>query len=155
MPIGKNSLKRVTNNGYSAVNTSAPDMENSEISLVSEAKAHTEEILAPRTDEGKAAIARAKEKVSAAKEAKKRTEAKKKPAEKITPAEKAKETVKSMSARGKKTVKTATKSDAASAKKSTAKTAVKAEAAPKVEKVAERAGEGYVNLGGSLPYYLL
>ena len=31
MPIGKNALKRVSNNGYSGVNTSAPDMENSEI----------------------------------------------------------------------------------------------------------------------------
>ena len=31
MPIGKNALKRVSNNGYSNVNTSAPDMENSEI----------------------------------------------------------------------------------------------------------------------------
>lgn len=31
MPIGKNALKRVTNNGYSKVNTSAPDMENSEV----------------------------------------------------------------------------------------------------------------------------
>ena len=31
MPIGKNALKRVSNNGYSKVNTSAPDMENSEI----------------------------------------------------------------------------------------------------------------------------
>ena len=31
MPIGKNSLKRVTNNGYSAVKTSAPDMENSSV----------------------------------------------------------------------------------------------------------------------------
>ena len=30
MPIGKNALKRVTNNGYSNVTTSAPDMENSE-----------------------------------------------------------------------------------------------------------------------------
>ena len=30
MPIGKNALKRVTNNGYSNVSTSAPDMENSE-----------------------------------------------------------------------------------------------------------------------------
>ncbi len=29
MPIGKNSIKRVTNNGYSKVTTSAPDMENS------------------------------------------------------------------------------------------------------------------------------
>ena len=31
MPIGKNALKRVSNNGYSGVNTSAPDMENSVI----------------------------------------------------------------------------------------------------------------------------
>lgn len=29
MPIGKNSIKRVTNNGYSKVTSSAPDMENS------------------------------------------------------------------------------------------------------------------------------
>ena len=29
MPIGKNSIKRVTNNGYSKVKTTAPDMENS------------------------------------------------------------------------------------------------------------------------------
>lgn len=29
MPIGKNSIKRVTNNGYSKVASSAPDMENS------------------------------------------------------------------------------------------------------------------------------
>ena len=31
MPIGKNALKRVSNNGYSKVNTSAPDMEHSEV----------------------------------------------------------------------------------------------------------------------------
>ena len=29
MPIGKNAIKRITNNGYSNVKTSAPDMENS------------------------------------------------------------------------------------------------------------------------------
>lgn len=29
MPIGKNSIKRAANNGYSKVTTSAPDMENS------------------------------------------------------------------------------------------------------------------------------
>ena len=29
MPIGKNAIKRITNNGYSNVQTSAPDMENS------------------------------------------------------------------------------------------------------------------------------
>lgn len=31
MPIGKNALKRVENNGYSKVKSSAPDMENSEV----------------------------------------------------------------------------------------------------------------------------
>ena len=31
MPIGKNSIKRVANNGYSKVNTSAPDMDNSTV----------------------------------------------------------------------------------------------------------------------------
>ena len=31
MPIGKNALKRVTNNGYSKVAVSAPDMEHSEV----------------------------------------------------------------------------------------------------------------------------
>ena len=31
MPIGKNSIKRVKNGGYSNVKTSAPDMENSTV----------------------------------------------------------------------------------------------------------------------------
>ena len=31
MPIGKNSIKRAVNNGYSNVKTSAPDMENSDV----------------------------------------------------------------------------------------------------------------------------
>lgn len=31
MPVGKNALKRVTNNGYSKVNVSAPDMEHSTV----------------------------------------------------------------------------------------------------------------------------
>ena len=31
MPIGKNAIKRVENNGYSKVQTSAPDMENSHV----------------------------------------------------------------------------------------------------------------------------
>ena len=40
MPIGKNSIKRVVNNGYSKVSTSAPDMENSTVKeiLVAEEK---------------------------------------------------------------------------------------------------------------------
>ena len=31
MPIGKNAIKRVENNGYSNVKTGAPDMENSTV----------------------------------------------------------------------------------------------------------------------------
>lgn len=31
MPIGKNAIKRVENNGYSKVTSSAPDMENSHV----------------------------------------------------------------------------------------------------------------------------
>ncbi len=31
MPIGKNAIKRVENNGYSKVESSAPDMENSSV----------------------------------------------------------------------------------------------------------------------------
>ena len=31
MPIGKNAIKRVENNGYSKVKTEAPDMENSNV----------------------------------------------------------------------------------------------------------------------------
>ena len=31
MPIGKNSIKRVANNGYSKVKSTAPDMENSSV----------------------------------------------------------------------------------------------------------------------------
>ena len=38
MPVGKNSLKRVTNNGYSKVEAKAPDMENSEIAAPAETK---------------------------------------------------------------------------------------------------------------------
>lgn len=34
MPIGKNAIKRVSNNGYSKVATSAPDMENSTVAKV-------------------------------------------------------------------------------------------------------------------------
>ena len=36
MPIGKNALKRVSNNGYSALKSAAPDMENSEVVVKTE-----------------------------------------------------------------------------------------------------------------------
>lgn len=34
MPIGKNSIKRVTNNGYTNAKSQAPDMENSVVSEI-------------------------------------------------------------------------------------------------------------------------
>ena len=37
MPIGKNAIKRVSNSGYSNVQTRAPDMENSTIAKAEEA----------------------------------------------------------------------------------------------------------------------
>ena len=37
MPVGKNALKRVTNGGYSKVQTSAPDMERSVVTTITQA----------------------------------------------------------------------------------------------------------------------
>ena len=63
MPIGKNALKRVSNNGYSKVSVSAPDMEHSEIIDIKEEKA-------PKTAEPKKAA-------SSPKNTAKKTESKK------------------------------------------------------------------------------
>lgn len=50
MPIGKNAIKRVSNSGYSNVQTSAPDMENSTIAKAEEApKVEEPKIEAPAT----------------------------------------------------------------------------------------------------------
>ena len=52
MPIGKNAIKRITNNGYSNVKTSAPDMENSAVAeekiTVAEEKKATPKKTAPK-----------------------------------------------------------------------------------------------------------
>jgi hypothetical protein len=50
MPIGKNAIKRVSNSGYSNVQTSAPDMENSEASKVEEPKAEAPKVEAPKVE---------------------------------------------------------------------------------------------------------
>ncbi len=63
MSIGKNSIKRAVNNGYSKVKTTAPDMENSEV-------------LAPAAPESSAAVKVPVEKTAPA-AAKKRACAKK------------------------------------------------------------------------------
>ncbi len=91
MPIGKNSLKRVGNNGYSNVKTTAPDMENSEI--IEEAKApKSEKAAAPKKAPAKKPAAE-KASASGAKKpaSKKASSAVKKPAVKVTEAPESKE----------------------------------------------------------------
>lgn len=46
MSIGKNAIKRVENNGYSKVQTSAPDMENSNVIAAPDPQV-TEKLIAP------------------------------------------------------------------------------------------------------------
>ena len=51
MPIGKNAIKRVSNGGYSNVQTSAPDMENSTIAKAEEVpKAQAPKVEAPKIE---------------------------------------------------------------------------------------------------------
>lgn len=82
MPIGKNAIKRVENNGYSNVKTSAPDMENSHV-IAKPDEQVVEKMIAPVE---KKTAAKAPAKKSAAK----KTPAKK-PAVKAAPASKAKD----------------------------------------------------------------
>ena len=90
MPIGKNALKRVSNNGYSNVKTSAPDMENSEVqeSKKEAAKKPTEKKAVPKPA---AAEKKSTEKKEASGVKKEEKEAKKplakKPAQKKTKSE--------------------------------------------------------------------
>lgn len=116
MPIGKNAIKRVTNNGYSNVKTSAPDMENS---AVAEEKKE-----APKKKSTKAVSSKSTVQV--------KTE--KKPAvKKVSPAPK--------------------KSMETEPELAPVKTLEKVIEKPSDSPVRE--GEGYINLGGTLPYYLL
>ena len=46
MSIGKSAIKRVVNNGYSSVTTSAPDMENSSV-IASPSNEVVEKLIAP------------------------------------------------------------------------------------------------------------
>ncbi len=117
MPIGKNAIKRVSNNGYSKVQSTAPDMENS---VVEEPKVKAEEKKAPV------------KKAPAKKNAQTKTASSKKPA----------------------TKKTAEKT----APKKSMETEPELSPVKTLEKITDdtsREGEGYVNLGGSLPVYLL
>ena len=65
MPIGKNALKRVTNNGYSKVASEAPDMENS---------THEPETVTPKVEEPKKSVTKEKKAKSSTKKTTTKTE---------------------------------------------------------------------------------
>ena len=125
MSIGKNSIRRAVNNGYSKVKTSAPDMENSEV-LETVAPVATSAAVQPAVKKT------ATKKTTAKTTAVKRTV--------LTPPTAVAESVEVIKEKPvKKTVE----------KKATAKNNVaKKSAQPKVKKA-------YVNFGEELPFYLL
>ena len=155
MPIGKNAIKRVENNGYSNVASSAPDMENS---IVAE----------PALSEQKAAPAATAETL---------------PEAKMTSAEPAKrrrgrpvkeKPVKEETADASPTAAAPKRRPAKAAEKKTAKAAENTAAEAKTEKAAdkqakpartrktaakaaknEKNGFARVELGGEMPYWLL
>ena len=116
MPIGKNAIKRVTNNGYSKVETSAPDMENSVINEEKEATAEKKKPTAKKTAVKKSSFEGTP------------NEPKKVSSKKTTTPKKSMESEPELSP-----VKTL----------------------EKVAKAETRQGDGYVNIGGDMPYYLL
>ena len=83
MAIGKNAIKRVENNGYSKVQTSAPDMEHSHV-IANPDKQVTEVLVAPVEEaaEEKSVKATATKKTTAKKPTAKKTAAKKTEAKK-------------------------------------------------------------------------
>ena len=81
MPIGKNAIKRVENNGYSNVKTSAPDMENSNVIANPDVQV-VEKLIAPVE---KATAKKAPAKKSASTEKKTSTAAKKPAVKKTAP----------------------------------------------------------------------
>lgn len=76
MPIGKNAIKRVENNGYSKVQTSAPDMENSNV-IANPDPQVVEKLIAPVEKATKPKKPATKKATSAKKPAAKKSAAKK------------------------------------------------------------------------------
>jgi hypothetical protein len=141
MPIGKNAIKRVENNGYSKVKTSAPDMENSHV-IASPDKQVVEKLIAPV------------EKATAEKAAAKKACAAKKPA---TTAKKT-----AVKAATKPAAEAPVKETAKAPVKTTKKAATGSSSAKKAttQKTANKPAEskdGFVRveLGKGMPYYLL
>ena len=81
MPIGKNAIKRVENNGYSNVKTAAPDMENSTV-IANISKEVVDKMVKPVEEKAKAKKAPAKKAECAKKAEVKKAEPAKKPAAK-------------------------------------------------------------------------
>ncbi len=132
MPIGKNAIKRVSNNGYSNVKTEAPDMENSV--TLEKPKAAVKKNPAPKADAKKNTAPKAAVTKDADVKSKSPARAKasaKKPAIKVEekPA--------------------VQKSLEKEPELSPITTAEKVTSSPEAEEV------GYVNLGKAMPAYLL
>lgn len=137
MPIGKNAVKRVENNGYSKVQSTAPDMENSHV-IAAPDKQVVEKLVAPV------------EKATAAKTAAKKATATK-PAAKTAAKSSAKPAAKAPAKETAKTPVKATKKSATGSS-SVKKTTVQKTVTKPVEK---KNGFARVELGSSMPYYLL
>ena len=72
MPIGKNSIKRVANNGYSNVKTNAPDMQNS--TVIANLSEQVAEVMLPKTEPEVKAASPEKKKFATKKTVAKKTE---------------------------------------------------------------------------------
>ncbi len=123
MPIGKNAIKRAAKGGYSNITASAPDMENSVIT-VEEGVTDTKK---------KTAVKKASDSAKAVSKAQAKARSPKKAVEKASSTPK--------------------KSMEVEPELSPVKTAERV--TKKIAKSSKRQGDGYVNLGGELPYYLL
>ena len=126
MPIGKNAIKRVENNGYSKVKTAAPDMENSTV-IANISKEVVEKMVKPVEEKTKAKAA-AKAPAKTAKTPAKTAKAPAKPAEKAVKTE---------------------------AKPVAKKPATKKPAAKKAAVKTEKNAFERVSVGNDMPYYLL
>ena len=146
MPIGKNALKRVANNGYAQLKSTAPDMENSVV-LETEAPA----------EPPKKAAKKAVESIPTPKKTtEKKPTATKKPVEKKATAKPA-ETKKTAEKKPVAAKKTAEKKavEKPVEKKPAAKKAVVKKSAPKAKAAVGKKPETASQVGGTLPYFLL
>lgn len=136
MPLGRDSIKRVKNNGYSRVTTSAPDMENS--SIVEPIEVSVVVVDIPVTEPAKEPKKATKKKAEPKQTIKEKEPAKKKPAAK-----------KKSEPKPAKTKRSSKKPTPVSNNDIPTPTEV-------AETVTGREAEGYINLGGGdLPVYLL